>query len=348
MTSPSGLLRWGLDEVWEAAARVAGDGALARVRRHVRAGLWVATAECDDLFAAVPEATPRPEGGVAAGDWVLLGDPVPLPAKAGVQRSAPGVVAVLERRTELVRRDPVARAVAQALAANAPMACLVQGADRPVNVRRWERALVVVHSGGSQPLLVVTKADAHDPAAAVRALTKVAPDAPVVVTSARRGDGIRGLRALVRDQGTVVLVGESGAGKSALVNALLGRHAVAEGAVRAGDAKGRHTTVRRELLALPPGRSGPGGCVLDTPGVRAVGLWRDDGGLEATFPEVARAAAGCRFGDCRHETEPGCAVEAALAAGTVVGHRLRAWRALHAELDEVEAARTARARRGRR
>lgn len=338
------LSRWGWDVGWAAAAGGAGAGVgeTARVRRHVRAGLWVATARADDVYAAVAEGLARPEGGVAAGDWVVLGEPVPLPPKDGAPRSAPGITAVLPRRTALVRCDPVNRATPQALAANAPVTCLVQGADRPVNHRRWERALVVVHGGGSAPALVVTKADAHDAVPVARSLAKLAPQAPLLVTSAATGDGIPELAALGRDAGTIVLLGESGAGKSALVNALLGAQAVAVGAVRAGDRKGRHTTVRRELLALPGG-----GCVLDSPGVRAIGLWADDGGLDATFPEIAALVEGCRFADCRHVAEPDCAVRAASAAHEIAGHRMRAWRTLRAELEEVAAALTARTWRSR-
>ncbi|NKZ08457.1 ribosome small subunit-dependent GTPase A, partial [Actinomadura latina] len=161
-------------------------------------------------------------------------------------------------------------------------------------------------------------------AEAEAAAAAAAPGVDVVACSAATGDGVDAVRAVVA--GTVVLVGPSGAGKSTLGNALLGAAALATGAVRDGDGKGRHTTVRRELLPLPGG-----GVLIDTPGLRGVGLFEASGGLERTFADVAELAAGCRFADCAHRSEPGCAVLAAVEDGTLPRRRLDSYRRLMRE-----------------
>jgi ribosome biogenesis GTPase len=153
------------------------------------------------------------------------------------------------------------------------------------------------------------------------------PGLDVVVTSAHEGVGLDAVRALV-DGRTVVLLGESGAGKSSLVNALVGGDAAAVGAVRAGDAKGRHTTTARELRPLPTG-----GVLIDTPGIREIGLWADAEAVDRAFDDVDGLAAGCRFGDCGHATEPGCAVVAAVVDGALPGDRLESWRRLRREAE---------------
>jgi ribosome biogenesis GTPase len=269
----------------------------------------------------------------ATGDWVAIGD---LP-----DVEDPVITTVLPRVTALVRRDPADRAAPQVLAAGIDVVAVVQGADRPVNARRLERQLALAHGSGAEVLVVVTKTDlagAEEVLAGVRA---AAPAEQVLVTAAGTdpgNDSEVGIDALIAmtSQGqsgrTVALLGESGAGKSTLVNAVLGHEALATGGVRGGDAKGRHTTTRRELLILPLG-----GGLLDTPGVRAIALWPGYANLEAVFTEVAAAAQECRFGDCTHDTEPGCAVGAAVAAGAIDAERLDAWRQLTEELEATRA-----------
>jgi ribosome biogenesis GTPase / thiamine phosphate phosphatase len=181
------------------------------------------------------------------------------------------------------------------------------------------------------PAVVLTKADlVADPADRADAVASAHPGLDVVATSAATGAGLGALRALVGDR-TVVLVGESGAGKSSLTNALLGAEVMATGAVRSGDAKGRHTTTSREAHPLPDG-----GVLVDTPGLRAVGLWADRDAVAATFDDIDDLAAHCRFGDCTHGGEPGCAVTAAVAAGALAPERLEGWRALEREAEAAE------------
>jgi ribosome biogenesis GTPase len=163
----------------------------------------------------------------------------------------------------------------------------------------------------------------------VRTAADATPGLDVVVTSVKEGRGLDELHAVVRDR-TVVMLGESGAGKSSIVNALLGNEAVAIGEVRAGDAKGRHTTTSRQLHPLHGG-----GVLVDTPGIRAVGLWVDPDAVDAAFSEVDEVAELCRFADCRHEGEPGCQVEAAVEAGDLDPARVDAWKALRREAESA-------------
>jgi ribosome biogenesis GTPase / thiamine phosphate phosphatase len=323
----------GWDDGWaEAAHAVAPPGADPRPGRVVRThriGFDVLTRHGRE--AVVHRAAGRdPLAAPATGDWVLVHQPPDEPQ--------PVIAAVLERRTALVRRDPADRAAPQVLAANADVVAVVQGADRPVNARRLERQLALAHGSGGEVVVILTKADVEGAADAEAAVRAAAPAARLLVTAAHAGEGVPAVDALTDPRRTLVLLGESGAGKSSLVNAVLGHEVLAIGGVREGDRKGRHTTTRRELVALPTG-----GALLDTPGVRAVGLWPDATDLDAAFPEVAAAAEACRFADCRHDAEPACGVRAALGAGGIAEDRLQAWLQL---AEELEATRTAVERAG--
>lgn len=245
------------------------------------------------------------------GDWVAVEGEVP--------------VAVLERTSLLTRRSAHTDAP-QHLAANVDAVLVVCGLDRPVKPGRLDRVITLAWDAGATPAIVLAKADlAPDPAAVARAVAAGHPGVDVVTTSAIAGTGMDDLHALVRDR-TVVLVGESGAGKSSLTNALVGDQVMATGEVRAGDAKGRHTTATREAHLVPGG-----GVLIDTPGLRAVGLWAESEAVAATFAEVDDLAAGCRFRDCGHDREPGCAVRAALVDGTLAPERFAGWQALERE-----------------
>ncbi len=234
------------------------------------------------------------------GDWVALD-------------GAGAIVAVLERRGTIVRRAPGETTAAQTLAAHVDLALLVEPFPEP-NERRIER--LVAMTGRVPAVLVATKADlAADAQLAAARLARRLGLADGLAVCAREGDGLDALRALMAPETTTILLGPSGAGKSTLVNALLGEERQATGAVRAGDGRGRHTTVTRDLLALPGGA-----LLIDTPGIREAGVWDGPG---ESFADIDELAAGCRFSDCEHRTEPGCAVR-----GTLDPERLEAWRKL--------------------
>lgn len=258
----------------------------------------------------------------AVGDWVA------------VTRSHPALVsAVLPRRTSFGRNRLDGQATAeQVLAANVDVALVVTGLDGDFNLRRLERYLAVAWSGGTTPVIVLNKADAvGDPDGARFAAASVAPGVDVRLTSALEGDGVA---ELARDHlvpgRTAVVLGSSGAGKSTLLNALLGEERAPTGAVRADDARGRHTTTHRELHRLPGG-----GLLIDTPGIRSLGVAGADDGLAPAFADVADIAAECRFADCHHESEPGCAVRSALADGRLSHERFASHRKLEREAAHV-------------
>jgi ribosome biogenesis GTPase len=242
---------------------------------------------------------------------------------------------VLERRTALVRRAADTDAISQIIAANVDLVAIVTSANRDLNPRRLERYLTAVWDSGAAPLVVLNKVDLVAAATPLlEAIAAVALAVPVVQVSALTGQGIDGLRAYLGPGTTAGLVGSSGVGKSSLVNRLLGAETQAVRAIRDDDARGRHTTTRRELIVLPGG-----GVLIDTPGMRELGLIADAGGAAAAFADITDLAQGCRFGDCRHESEPGCAVKAALAVGTIPRERWESYRKLQREIAAAEARR---------
>ncbi|MFG3704443.1 ribosome small subunit-dependent GTPase A [Micromonospora sp. NPDC047670] len=253
------------------------------------------------------------------GDWVLLG--------TWPDRNVT-VEAVLPRRTALVRRTAGKDASGQVLAANLDAAAVVEPVHPEPDIGRIERLLSLAHESGARPLVVLTKADlAADPEAVARQLAAVAPGVPVLAVSAEHGTGLEPLRAEVAPGRTLGLLGPSGAGKSSLVNALAGAAVMPTQAIRRVDGKGRHTTTWRALVPVPGG-----GAVLDTPGVRAVGLLDGSAGLDRAFADIAELAAGCRYGDCGHDGEPGCAVREALESGELPVRRWESWRRLQREV----------------
>jgi ribosome biogenesis GTPase len=223
----------------------------------------------------------------------------------------------MERRTAVVRAGASRTSQAQVLAANVDTVAVAVSLADSLRLGRIERMLALAWESGATPVVVLTKADrCADPASA--------PGVEVLVTSAVTGEGLDVLTAVL--SGTVVLLGPSGAGKSTLGNRLLGEALPATGAVRAGDGKGRHTTAWRELLPLPHG-----GVLLDTPGLRGVGLHDADDGLDQTFAEITELAQDCRFSDCAHTGEPGCAVPAAVEDGHLTRRRLDSYHRLRHE-----------------
>ena len=261
---------------------------------------------------------------VATGDWVTI---------ASDGYDGWDVATVLPRWSTLSRVDPEPGGMAeQVLAANVDVVAIVSALDRPVAENRIERMLAMAWQSGATPVVLLTKADAAvDLDAALDAARDAAGAVDVLATSAKTGAGIEEVRGLVAGGRTVALVGPSGAGKSTLVNRLVGSDVQDTGAVREADNRGRHTTTSRELVPLPGG-----GVLLDTPGIRSLELWGAGEGLEASFDDIDDLAETCRFSDCRHETEPGCAVVAAVADGTLDRRRFESYKKLVTELEAFE------------
>jgi len=256
---------------------------------------------------------------------------------------------VLPRRTAIVRRDPAITVTKQTLAANVDVVGILVGLDVPPNEARVERFLVMAADSGAEPLLVLSKGDLLDGSGrrqVRRRMAALAPGIDILETSATARWGLDGLRRAVAPNRTLVVLGPSGVGKSTLLNALIGDAVLAVGDVRGADRAGRHTTVRRELVLMPGG-----GVAIDTPGLRAVSLWDADLALDEVFSDIAGRAADCRFRDCTHRTEPGCAVQKAVRAGEVDASRLERYQRLWDELAQQSEARAERLRlqsRGRR
>ena len=281
-------------------------------------------------------------GGIPAGklgddDLPAVGDWVAVRRLDGERKAV--IEAVLPRRTAFTRKEAWRRAVEQTVAANVDTMFLTTAFGADLNPRRIERYLTATWDSGADPVLVVNKLDeAADPVADVARVERVALGVPVLALSAVTGEGVEALEPYLGRGRTVAVVGSSGVGKTTLVNRLLGGGRLATGATSAGG-KGRHTTTRRDLIPLPGG-----GLLLDTPGMRELSLWADAEALDSTFPEVAALAAGCRFGDCAHRGEPGCAVGAALEDGSLPHDRYAAWNKLQRELRALEIRRDARLR----
>jgi ribosome biogenesis GTPase len=255
----------------------------------------------------------------AVGDWVAA------------RHEAGGtsvIAAVLPRASAFLRKRAGETTEPQVVAANLDTVFVVCGLDGDFNPRRIERYLAAAWESGVRPVVVLNKADLVAAVAERIAETEaVAPATDVVAVSALAGDGIAALAPWLTPGATVALIGSSGAGKSTLVNALLGTPRQSTGGVRPDDSRGRHTTTHRELVPLPGGA-----LLLDTPGMRELQLWGDDTDMDGTFPDIAQLAEGCRFRDCAHEAEPGCAVRAALADGSLEAARFESWGKLRREL----------------
>ncbi|HEV3464993.1 MAG TPA: ribosome small subunit-dependent GTPase A, partial [Actinomycetota bacterium] len=262
-------------------------------------------------------AGPSVAGLPAVGDWVAVRDG--------------RIHAVLPRRTAVTRRMAGSATAEQVLAANVDLVMVVVAPGRDANPRRVERLLALAWESGAQPVVVLGRADlcpdwGTDAATELATLAAVAPGVRVLALSCYTGEGVDEIAAMLTPGRTAVLLGSSGVGKSTLVNRLAGRDLLATGEIR-DDGKGRHTTTTRQLVLLAGG-----GLVIDTPGLRELGLWSGGTGTAAAFDDVAALAAECRFDDCRHRTEPGCAVLEALEDGRLPAERFAAWEKLQREL----------------
>lgn len=247
------------------------------------------------------------------------------------------ILATLPRRATFARTDPSSSGHrAQVIAVNFDALFFLMSLNQNFSVRRLERFLALGRASGAPVVVLLTKCDLVDDARREAACAEArahAPGAEVHALSARTGAGLDALAPYVRPRRTLAFVGSSGVGKSSLVNALAGEELMPTLEIRAWDAKGRHTTTERELVRLPCGA-----LVLDTPGMREIGLFEAEGGLADAFADVAALVCACRFSDCRHDTEPGCAVKAARAAGTLSEARWRAYCRLKAEAAREAAA----------
>jgi ribosome biogenesis GTPase len=270
----------------------------------------------------------------SVGDWVVAA------SNGGGTATIHGL---MPRRSAIVRRAPSDHSTgAQVLAANVDVVFIVSSLNAEMNLRRLERYLAVAWESGALPVVVLSKADLDDDVAGhLVAAAAVAPGVEVIAASAVSGEGIEAVRAHLAPGRTVAFIGSSGVGKSTLVNALAGRELLTTAGIREDDARGRHTTTRRQLVPLADG------LVIDTPGMRELGLLDGDG-LASAFDDVETTARGCRFSDCRHQSEPGCAVRAALATGNLDPDRFRAYRKLEREARRSELANDAVARKAER
>jgi len=334
----------GWDATWEEAFEPFGADGLdpARVAIQHR-GAYDVLAAGGEIRAGVSgrlrHAAQSPADLPVVGDWVAI---------APRSRGDATIQAVLPRRTKFSRRaahDPGAGVAAkeQVVAANLDVVFVVAALSDEPDPRLLERYLTLAWESGARPVILLTKADLEpDPESAAAELSAVGREVPVHAVSARSGLGLAAVRGHLGVGVTGALLGPSGVGKSTLVNALVGEELLATGDLRA-DGTGRHTTTRRQLVLLADG-----GLLVDNPGMRDVHLWVADEGLEDAFPDIAKLESECRFRDCRHQSEPGCAIQAALADGRLSAERWRRYGDLQQELADLEERLALRARAGSR
>lgn len=261
------------------------------------------------------------------------------------------IAEIFPRHNAFVRRDPAERTLSQTLAANFDLIIVAQPLPE-LNVKRLERELVLAHETGARVAVALTKVDMAESDELIKRVrtdveARAGESVQVIGLSCVDDRGVEELRALIPAGVTAVLIGKSGAGKSSLVNLLMGADVQETGAVRENDRRGRHTTVSREIIQLPTG-----GCIVDMPGVRGLGMWEAEEGIGAAFPDIEELAAQCKFVDCKHESEPGCAVLAALERGGISSQRLESYKNLMQESqmvrDRKERARWQKQGRGRK
>jgi ribosome biogenesis GTPase len=322
-STDSTLHRLGWDDGFEAAFAEHRAAGLRPARVAIQhRGAYDLALEQGELRARAATRLVKADELPAVGDWV------------GYDAETNVVEVLLPRRTAISRKEALNATREQVLAANVDVAFLTQALPLDFNPRRLERYLAMAWESGAQPVVLLTKADlVDDPAPFLAEADAVALGAcPLHAVSAQTGGGLAELRALLEPNRTAVLLGSSGVGKSTLVNALAGEELLETQEVRRDDHRGRHTTTHRELIVLPTG-----GVVLDTPGMRELQLW--DADLGQTFGDVEEIAGRCRFSDCAHDREPGCAIRAALADGSLPHERWQSYVKLQREQEALEARR---------
>jgi ribosome biogenesis GTPase len=313
-------LGWSSAHATELEAHAALGRGAARVMAEDRGSYLVRTADGERRAAVAGrlrhEAGADPSLYPAVGDWVAIdGGP-----------DGATIHAVFRRRTSIVRQAPGRRTEAQVVGANVDVVFIVVSLNLDLNLRRLERYLAVAWESGAEPVVLLSKADlVDDPSTLLVDVERVAVGATILTISAIDGRGVDEVRARIGAGRTAAFVGSSGVGKSTLLNVLAGDIRAAVRDIREDDARGRHTTTRRQLHILPDG-----GLILDTPGMRELALWDPDG-VEQSFPDIDELVAACRFGNCRHNGEPGCAVSAGLASGSIDPGRYAAWQKLERE-----------------
>lgn len=333
---PPELRALGWDEEWQAAFLEAGlentQPARLTVPRKKSYTVLTATGEHE---AVVPGKTWHTEGAAGqpvVGDWVAL--------EVVSDTASPVIRTILPRRTILTRKMPGERVAEQFVAANVDVLFIVCGLDMDYNVRRIERYLALAHEGRAQPVVLLNKEDLVDDAERFRKeVIECAGEAPVLSLSAKEQTNIESLETFLGAGITAAFIGSSGAGKSTLINALLGEERQDTQEVIEGTDRGKHTTTRRELIPL-----GDRGILIDTPGLREIQLWGDESALDDIFADITALADECRFRDCAHENEPGCAIRAAVESGELSEKRVTSYHKLSRELRHLATRRDEQAR----
>lgn len=312
-----------------------GDALVGRIAAEHRGGfvVWSSQGDGPARLAGRLSRTLQVESLPGVGDWVTLTSTPDPDGVALIDR-------VLTRQTVFLRGAAGRPSRGQVVAANVDVVFVVCGLDGDYNIRRIERYAARVWASGARPVVLLNKADLCETVEArVAEVEAACPGVDVLATSASRSEGLAPIAAVIGPGGTAAFVGSSGAGKSTLINRLLGEERLATREVRADDSRGRHTTTHRQLFVLPGG-----GLVIDTPGMRELQLF-DDAGLDRVFSDVEACAERCRYRDCNHHGEPGCAVREAIDAGTLAEDRVAHYLALGAEGQASQLRRDTRKRR---